>query len=42
MLQVFKEFERQPDLLAKFDKVLACYSATAVFPLPVGAETTTL
>ena len=31
MLQVFKEFERQPDLLAKFDKVLACYSATAVF-----------
>ena len=31
MLKVFNEFERKPDLLAKFDKVLTCYSATAVF-----------
>lgn len=31
MLQVYNEFERQPDLLAKFDEVIKCYSATAVF-----------
>ena len=31
MLQVYNEFERKPELLAKFDKVLECYSATAVF-----------
>lgn len=31
MLKVFNEFERKPELLAKFDKVLECYSATAVF-----------
>ena len=31
MLQVYNEFERMPELLAKFDKVLECYSATAVF-----------
>jgi 4-hydroxy-4-methyl-2-oxoglutarate aldolase len=31
MLRVYKEFERRPDLLAKFDEVLKCYSATAVF-----------
>ena len=31
MLKVYKDFERQPDLLAKFDKVVQCYSAAAVF-----------
>ncbi len=31
MLKVFNEFERRPDLLEKFDDVLKCYSATAVF-----------
>ena len=31
MLKEFNEFERRPDLLEKFDKVVACYSATAVF-----------
>ncbi len=31
MLKEYNEFERRPDLLAKFDKVLECYSATAVF-----------
>lgn len=31
MLKVFNDFDRRPDLLEKFDKVLACYSATAVF-----------
>ena len=31
MLQVYKDFERQPDLLKKFDDVISCYSATAVF-----------
>lgn len=31
MLQVYNEFDRRPDLLEKFDEVLKCYSATAVF-----------
>lgn len=31
MLKVYNEFDRNPDLLAQFDKVLECYSATAVF-----------
>lgn len=31
MLKIFNEFDRNPDLLAQFDKVLECYSATAVF-----------
>ncbi len=31
MLKEFKEFERRPDLLAQFDEVVSCYSATAVF-----------
>lgn len=31
MLKTFNDFERRPDLLEKFDKVLGCYSATAVF-----------
>lgn len=31
MLKVFNDFHRQPDLLALFDQVLACYSAAAVF-----------
>ena len=31
MLQIYNEFDRRPDLLAKFDAVLNCYSATAVF-----------
>ncbi len=31
MLQVYNDFERRPDLLAKFDEVLKSYSATAVF-----------
>jgi regulator of RNase E activity RraA len=31
MLKEFNDFERRPDLLARFDAVLSCYSATAVF-----------
>lgn len=31
MLQVYKDFERRADLLTKFDEVVNCYSATAVF-----------
>jgi regulator of RNase E activity RraA len=31
MLQVYNDFKRRPDLLNKFDEVLKCYSATAVF-----------
>lgn len=31
MLKVFNDFDRNPDLLKKFDKVLQCLSATAVF-----------
>ena len=31
MLKIYNEFDRNPDLLAQFDKVLKCYSATAVF-----------
>jgi len=31
MLKVFNDFDRNPDLLAKFDEVVKCYSAAAVF-----------
>jgi 4-hydroxy-4-methyl-2-oxoglutarate aldolase len=31
MLKIFNDFERRPDLLAKFDTVVKCYSAAAVF-----------
>ncbi|WP_281930451.1 RraA family protein [Roseibium album] len=31
MLKEFNEFERRPDLLEKFDDVMQCYSAAAVF-----------
>ncbi len=31
MLKEFNDFERRPDLLARFDAVLSCYSAAAVF-----------
>lgn len=31
MLKEFHDFERRPDLLARFDAVLPCYSAAAVF-----------
>lgn len=31
MLQVYNDFERRPDLLEKFDKVVQAYSATAIF-----------
>ena len=31
MLKIYNEFDRNPDLLGQFDKVLECYSATAVF-----------
>lgn len=31
MLKIYNEFERNPDLLKKFDAVLGCYSASAVF-----------
>lgn len=31
MLKEFHDFERRPDLLVQFDKVLTCYSAAAVF-----------
>ena len=31
MLKVYNDFDRNPDLLAKFDQVIKCLSATAVF-----------
>ncbi len=31
MLKVFNEFARRPELLARFDSVVRCYSASAVF-----------
>lgn len=31
MLKIYNDFERRSDLLAKFDKVVQCYSAAAVF-----------
>lgn len=31
MLKIFNDFDRRRDLLAKFDAVIGCYSATAVF-----------
>lgn len=31
MLKQFNDFKRHPDLLAQFDKVVECYSASAVF-----------
>ena len=31
MLKVFNEFPRRPELLARFDEVARCYSASAVF-----------
>ncbi len=31
MLKHFNDFDRRPDLLARFDAVLPCYSAAAVF-----------
>ena len=31
MLKQFNDFERRPDLLMQFDKVVKCYSAAAVF-----------
>jgi regulator of RNase E activity RraA len=31
MLQVYNDFDRRPDLLAKFDEVVRCYCAAAVF-----------
>jgi 4-hydroxy-4-methyl-2-oxoglutarate aldolase len=31
MLKEFHDFERRPDLLARFDAVVKCYSAAAVF-----------
>lgn len=31
MLKVYNDFERNPGLLAKFDKVVQAYSATAIF-----------
>jgi 4-hydroxy-4-methyl-2-oxoglutarate aldolase len=31
MLKVFNDFERRPDLLERFDAVVQCYSASAVF-----------
>ncbi len=31
MLKVYNDFERNPELLAKFDEVIKCLSATAVF-----------
>ncbi len=30
MLKIFNDFDRHPEPLAQFDKVLACYSAAAV------------
>lgn len=31
MLKIFNDFDRNPELLAKFDEVVKCYSAAAVF-----------
>jgi 4-hydroxy-4-methyl-2-oxoglutarate aldolase len=31
MLKIFNEFDRQPELLARFDEVAKCYSASCVF-----------
>jgi len=31
VLKVFNEFQRRPELLARFDEVARCYSASAVF-----------
>ncbi|MBU1176707.1 MAG: RraA family protein [Alphaproteobacteria bacterium] len=31
MLKIYNEFERNPELLKKFDAVIGCYSASAVF-----------
>lgn len=31
MLKIYNDFDRNPDLLAKFDEVIKCLSATAVF-----------
>ncbi|MGN6468436.1 MAG: RraA family protein [Rhizobiaceae bacterium] len=31
MLKIFNDFDRRPDLLARFDEVVKCYSASAVF-----------
>lgn len=31
MLKEYNDFERRPDLLERFDKVVTCYSAAAVF-----------
>jgi regulator of RNase E activity RraA len=31
VLKVFNEFSRRPELLARFDEVVRCYSASAVF-----------
>jgi len=31
MLKVYEDFKRNPELLEKFDEVVECYSATAVF-----------
>lgn len=31
MLKIFNEFDRNPELLAQFDAIINCYSATAVF-----------
>ncbi len=31
MLKVFNDFDRRPDLVARFDQVIQCYSASAVF-----------
>jgi 4-hydroxy-4-methyl-2-oxoglutarate aldolase len=31
MLKTFNDFERRPDLLVRFDEVVKCYSAAAVF-----------
>jgi 4-hydroxy-4-methyl-2-oxoglutarate aldolase len=31
VLKVFKEFPRRPELLTRFDEVVRCYSASAVF-----------
>ena len=31
MLKQFNDFDRRPDLLAQFDRVVKCYSAAAVF-----------
>ena len=31
MLKTFADFDRRPDLLARFDEVVSCYSASCVF-----------